>query len=234
MATITELMAKVDHLIRSPSPNVLPNNVREELLGRALRDHSSGHPRFVILDVVAPPIPITEHALPATFTQDDVVQWIESPPDRVPQVLLEPGLQWRQTQTSTGFKIVFGQNQSGAYKLAYTERWATTNLPDLTATEGDQISLLAAHYCALSIASHYAHVLAGADGSPADLSGARENKVSWDEQAATFKEEYDRALLGDEANPKGPIITTREANVRRLGNVGRIFMPRGQIFFPRG
>src|SRR3972149_6026372 len=140
MATIGELMAKVDHLVRSPSIDVLPNNVREELLGRALREHSSSHPRFVVLDVAAPASPVSEYALPATFTQDDTVQWIESPPDLVPQSLLEPGIQWRQTQTSTGFKVVFGQGQSVAYKLAYTERWSTVNVGSLTAAGAGQIS----------------------------------------------------------------------------------------------
>jgi len=233
MPTQPQLLARLNQLVRAASEDVLPTEARLGFINRALREHSLLSPGSKIVDVVAPGSPITEYALPSDFTEDSQVISIEAPPDQPRLSLLEPEAQWRLSRTSTGAKIIFGSGMATAFRFTYTQQLSTTDLSSLNETEADAVTLLAAHYCMMSVGAAYAQIVRGVAGSPADLADAREGERMALEMGDKFREDYNLAVQGSDEMPRGPVIATSEAAVRRIGHPIRNQMPRGMFPFVR-
>ncbi len=235
MTTIGDLMARLTRKVKGTPHDVLTNEDRRGAVLAALREHNASSPRHVIVDVSAG-FPVSEYALPAAFGAESQVVEIEHPVDQVPKSSLEPELRWRLARTSTDAKIVFASAMESAFRLVHTQPWQETeaDLGFMADAEAEAVATLGAHHAALGISAYYANVVQGAAGMPADVADPGRSADVWRALAEDYRAEYVRMLRGDEDDPRGPVVMTSEAAMRRLGYPHRSVMPRDAIFQRRG
>lgn len=228
MATLAEFLSETYDLLRQDASGILPEDVISRSITRAIDRYSSDRPRVVVSSVV-PGATVSTYSLTTAFaTWDDraTVDRIERPVNQMPPEYLIEGADedYIVERTEAGFRIHFDGASNETFRLAVSVPWT---LATLAGRDTRSCAILAAYYCAQSIASYYGHTIDPTIG--ADIVNRSTKADEWSRRADDLLEMYEGAIAGTKGQTS-PIASAMEADVNSiLGGRGT-----NLFAFPRG